>query len=429
MLDLSAISSTCVKCAKCIPSCTIYQINRDEVTSPRGFVDLLGVYDKGKINLDNNLKNIFESCFLCTTCTTLCPQVIDTAAMIQQSRIDIAEKFGISWYKKFYFYLLKHRKLMDFVFSFVSVIAPCAFKKTNDKLRSRFSISKFGRRTIFPFASRSFLQRYSGLVESKCKKNGKKVAIFIGCLSNYNYTQVGESLLFILDRLGIDVLIPKQECCGAPAYFTGDIKSVIFLIDKNLDLFEKIIDDVDAILVPEATCAAMIMVDWKHALEYIKDEDKIKRLNQILPKFKMATDYLHNHTNLLDLLKNSSKNNTTITYHDPCHSKKVLKLYREPRALLGENYNFIEMKECDRCCGFGGVTIQSEKYHLAYNASLPKAKHIEDSGASIVSSECTACRMQLNNALDNIDSKVAFKHPLELIKEVLENENSLNDKV
>ena len=65
----------------------------------------------------------------------------------------------------------------------------------------------------------------------------------------------------------------------------------------------------------------MIMVDWKHALEYIKDEDKIKRLNQILPKFKMATDYLHNHTNLLDLLKNSSKNNTTITYQDHCHSK------------------------------------------------------------------------------------------------------------
>ena len=106
MLDLSNISSSCVKCAKCVPSCTIYQVNRDEVTSPRGFIDLLGVYNKGSLKLDRNLKNIFESCFLCTTCTTLCPQSIDTASMIQQSRIDIAEKFGIAWYKRFYFYLL-----------------------------------------------------------------------------------------------------------------------------------------------------------------------------------------------------------------------------------------------------------------------------------------------------------------------------------
>lgn len=420
MLDLSSISLACVKCAKCVPSCTIYQINRDEVTSPRGFVDLLGVYNKGNIALDRNLKNIFESCFLCTTCTTLCPQSIDTATMIQQSRIDIAEKFGISWYKRFYFYLLKHRKLMDFVFSFVSFAAPCAFKKTNDKLRSRFSISKFGKRTIFPFQHKSFLQKHKGLIESKHKKNNKKVAIFIGCLSNYNYTQIGDSLLFILDTLGIDAMIPKQECCGAPAYFTGDIKSVVYLIEKNLDLFEKFIDDVDYVLVPEATCAAMIIVDWRHALEYVGDFRNIDRLDKILPKFKMATDYLYSQTDLQNLLRKSSKNTTKITYHDPCHAKKVLNIYNEPRILLKQNYHFVEMKECDRCCGFGGVTIQSEKYHLAYHASLPKAKNIQDSGASIVSSECSACRMQLNNALDNIDSNVVFKHPLELIKEALE---------
>lgn len=419
MLDISSISSSCVKCAKCVPSCTIYQVNRDEVTSPRGFVDLLGVYSKNNLDLDRNLKNIFESCFLCTTCTTLCPQSIDTASMIQQSRIDIAEKFGIAWYKKFYFYLLKHRKLMDFVFSFTSFVAPCAFKKSGDKLRSRFNMSKFGKRTIFPFETKSFLQKYKGLIESKNKKSNKKVAIFIGCLSNYNYTQVGDSLLFILDKLGIDTFIPKQECCGAPAYFTGDIKSVLYLINKNLDLFEKFIDDVDVVLVPEATCAAMIMVDWKHALEYSKDAKNLARLNKILPKFQMATSYLYNQTNLLDLLKQSSKNDIKITYHDPCHAKKVLNIYKEPRILLEQNYNFVEMKECDRCCGFGGVTIQSEKYHLAYNAGKAKAKNIEDSKASIVSSECSACRMQLNNALDNIDSNVAFRHPLELIKEAL----------
>lgn len=426
MFDLSSISQSCVKCAKCVPSCTIYQINRDEVTSPRGFIDLLGIYDKNKISLDKNLKNIFESCFLCSTCTTFCPQNIDTASMIQKSRIDIAKKFGITWYKKIYFYLLGHRKLMDFTFSFMYFAAPCAFKQNGDKLRSRFSISKFGKRTIFPFQKRSFLQKYSGNIQSEnidksikiSERNPKKVAIFIGCLSNYNYSEVGESLIYILDKLGINVLVPKQECCGAPAYFTGDIKTSISLIKKNIELFETFFNEIDAMIVPEATCAAMIMVDWKHSLEIsLNCSEWIVRLDALLPKIHMATEYLYHNTNLLELLKKQSKNNVKITYHDPCHAKKVLHISKEPREFLSANYNLVEMNECDRCCGFGGVTIQSEKYHLAYNAGISKAKNIKDSNAEIVSSECSACRMQLNNAIDNQNVNVKFKHPLELIRD------------
>lgn len=416
MLD----SLSCVKCAKCVPSCTIYQINRDETTSPRGFIDLLGIYNKGEIPLDRNLKNIFETCFLCTTCTTLCPKSIDTATMIIKSRIDIANKFGISWYKRAYFYLLRHRKLMDFVFTFISFIAPCAFKQDNDKLRSRISVSNLGKRTIFPFAKKSFLQKHNGLIESSNKNTQKrKVAVFIGCLSNYNYTNIGESLLKILNKLDIDVLIPKQECCGAPAYFTGDIRSVVILIKKNITLFEEYFNKIDALLIPEATCGAMVIEDWKKALEIAGESEWIKRLESLIPKIYMASDYLYHKTSLIDLLQQGKKISTKITYHDPCHAKKVLGIYKEPRELLKANYDFIEMKECDRCCGFGGITMQSQKYEFSYKAGIPKAKYIKESKANIVSAECSACRMQLNNAMDNAGVDVSFKHPLELIEEAL----------
>lgn len=485
--SLSSLAQSCVKCAKCVPACTIYQIHRDETTSPRGFIDLLGAYEKRDLVLDKNLKNILESCFLCTTCTTLCPQVIDTATMIQAARVDIAQKFGIAWFKRAYFFLLKHRKLMDFVFSFVAFLAPCAFQKSGenaDKMRSRFSLGALGRRTIFPFQKRSFLQKYKGWVRSKnapdspdsrldspqdsrilqdsvafspakTAKNPaanpatrpalnlaanlsanpaqnpakappsqptppRKVAIFIGCLSNYNYTQVGESLLFVLDFLGIDALIPPQECCGAPAYFTGDVMSVNVLAKKNIALFEGFFDEVEALLVPEATCAAMIAHDWAHSLRFDPEGAAwIARLERLLPKIFMASEFLYKHTDLLSRLESRPKIATKITYHDPCHAKKVLKIAAEPRAFLGANYDLVEMKECDRCCGFGGVTIQSEKYHLAHAAGLPKAQNIADSGAAIVSAECSACRMQLNNAIDAAGGSAIFKHPLELIAAAL----------
>ena len=44
--DYTKISDDCVKCGKCKPVCTIFNINQDEATSPRGFIDLLGAYKR-----------------------------------------------------------------------------------------------------------------------------------------------------------------------------------------------------------------------------------------------------------------------------------------------------------------------------------------------------------------------------------------------
>ncbi len=77
------------------------------------------------------------------------------------------------------------------------------------------------------------------------------------------------------------------------------------------------------------------------------------------------------------------------------------------------------MSDSDRCCGFGGVTMQTEKYHLAELAGIPKAKMIEETGAKIVSAECSACRMQIGNSLYQAKVDVVFKNPVELIADAL----------
>jgi len=109
----------------------------------------------------------------------------------------------------------------------------------------------------------------------------------------------------------------------------------------------------------------------------------------------------------------------SITYHDPCHARKTQGVWKEPRALLSQNYPLIEMENPNRCCGFGGVTIQTERFELAQMAGAPKAKMIEETGADIVSAECSACRMQLTNAMYQNGVKTVFKNPIELMEEAL----------
>ncbi len=306
LFDFSAISDECVKCGKCIPVCTIHNVNADEVTSPRGFIDLLGAYHKGNLELDKTAKDIFESCFLCTNCVEVCPKALPTDMIIEQVRSDIAQKFGIAWYKKAFFLLLRHRWLNDIAFKLGYTFQTCGFKiKADiDSMNSRFNLPMLKTDRLFPSLMKtSFLNSH----EENINNGGKrKVAIFIGCLGNYNYKGVGEGLLEILKALEIDAFLAKdQKCCSAPAYFTGDFDTVDSNAKYNIEYFESFGDDIEAIIVPEATCSAMLKIDYEH---YFHDQPEWKaRAIAIKDKIFMATEWLQHHTHLEQLLASKKK--------------------------------------------------------------------------------------------------------------------------
>jgi len=425
IFNFTETSDACIKCGKCIPVCTIHQIHPDETTSPRGFIDLLGAYQRGQLPLDKNAKDIFESCFLCTACTDVCPNSLPTDMVIEEVRADIADKYGIAWFKKAIFFLLEHRKVMDIVMKFGFMFKTCALAEDEKGrgLKARFSIPMMKKGRLIPSMMKtSFLNSYPERIPAKKPQEQKqRVAIFIGCLGNYNYEGIGKSLVEILEYLNIEVFIPKeQQCCGAPAYFTGAVDSVERMTKKNIAYFERFMEEYDAMLIPEATCSAMVTHDWQVFFKNRNMPEWEARAKRVAQKIHMATEWLHNHTNLKEILEAKGQSfDTLVTYHDPCHARKVQGIWQEPRNLLSPNYPMAEMSDPSRCCGFGGVTMQTEKFHFAEAAGKPKAAMIEETKAQVVSAECSACRVQISESLNRAGSDVVFKNPLELIAETL----------
>ena len=125
--DFLKISDSCVKCGKCIQVCTIYDVKREETNSPRGFLDLLGAYSRGDLELDKNAKNIFESCFLCTNCVDVCPNSLRVDEAIERVRSDIADKFGIAFYKRVIFLVFRASLCFKFGSEIGYVFKSCAF--------------------------------------------------------------------------------------------------------------------------------------------------------------------------------------------------------------------------------------------------------------------------------------------------------------
>ncbi|ENO4047284.1 (Fe-S)-binding protein [Campylobacter jejuni] len=421
-MKFSQISDACVKCGKCIPVCTIHEENRDEITSPRGFLDLLAAYKEGSLELDKEAKKVFESCFLCTNCVEVCPSKLRVDNAIEEVRYDIAKKFGIAWYKKLIFFFLRRRKILDLVAKLGYVFQSCAFKIQNENentgMKARFSMPfvKKGR-LLTSFNKKSFLNSNPKFINNDGEKT---IGFFVGCLANYFYIDTANAVLKIAKELKINVdLMKEQVCCGAPQFFTGDFKSVEVLAKKNIEYFEKKLEKLDAIIVPEATCSAMLKIDYEHFFIMQNDLDWAKCAKCVSSKIYMASEYFYKFTSLEEILKTKNKFNYSITYHDPCHARKMQGVFKEPRELLKTNYHFVEMSNSNTCCGFGGVSMQTDYYDRALSVGLKKAQMIDESKASVVSAECSACRMQISNALEQNSSKVVFASPLELIAKAL----------
>lgn len=433
-MSYEQITSACVKCGKCIPVCTIHDIHADETTSPRGFLDLIAAYKQNELKLDKNLKHIFESCFLCTNCVEACPSSLRVDSAIEGVRYELAKYYNIAWYKRLAFFLLANRKVMDMIARFGYVFQSCVFKiqgansiENKDKegklhknfgMSARFSFPMVKKgRFLLSLAQKSFLNSKPHFIDNK---GDKTIGLFVGCLSNYAYTSTADAVLKIAKTLKINVdLMKKQSCCAAPQYFTGDFKSVAKLAKRNIVYFEEKLKNLDAIIVPEATCSAMFNVDYEHFFALHNENEWAKRAQVVAGKIFLATKYFYDQTDLIKMLENKGKSDLLITYHDPCHARKMQGIFKEPRALLKANFKLIELNEINTCCGFGGVSMQTNHFDKALKVGIKKALDIKESGAQIVSAECSACRMQISNALEHEKVEILFKNPLELIASML----------
>ncbi len=105
----------------------------------------------------------------------------------------------------------------------------------------------------------------------------------------------------------------------------------------------------------------------------------------------------------------------TLTYHDSCHAKRHVGIFKEPRAALSAaGYEIKEMNECDTCCGMGG-SYTLKQPEISMQMLKRKLENIEATGAEFVTAECPGCLIQIRGGLDKSGSKIKAIHPAELM--------------
>ena len=79
-----------------------------------------------------------------------------------------------------------------------------------------------------------------------------KVSLFITCLVDQLFPQVGVSMVELLGRLGVEVDFPEaQTCCGQPAFNSGYRSEARQLAERFINVF----DESQYVVTPSGSCA------------------------------------------------------------------------------------------------------------------------------------------------------------------------------
>ncbi len=392
----------CFRCGLCRSVCPSFEEIGLESASPRGRVQYAAALLDGKFGLEQAFLDRMLDCLNCMRCGETCPSGVRTDRIVLAARAEMARRGRLNLVKKLVFNTVMRSRLLFRFSTWIASIGQRWFYSGNRLLEALIprlagmgdkNYPKLARKTAFDMLP--LLNKAEGTPVMR-------VGYFIGCATNLLFPEVAEATVRVLNRNGVEVMIPRgQVCCGIPVYSSGDYVNARSLAEKNLDVFRG--EAVDCIVTDCSSCAAAL----KHETRELLDVDPFE-----VPVYDL-TEFLANHINLSGEM---GEVRTKVTYHDPCHLKRGQGISREPRDLIRmiPGVEFVEMEGADRCCG-GAGTFSFTHHDLSRKVGERKHNAIRATGADYVATPCPSCKMQLDDLLTHEGANATTIHPVQLL--------------
>lgn len=235
-----------------------------------------------------------------------------------------------------------------------------------------------------------------------------RVSLFVTCIVDQFFPQVGMSMVEVLERIGCQVEFPEaQTCCGQPAFNTGYREEARQVARHFLQVFR----DAEYIVVPSGSCASMIA---HHFQELFQKEPKwLEEARRLEPRVWEFSKFLLEVAGIEDV---GARFDGVVTFHDSCHGLRELGIKEGPRRLLSHvrGLTLREMDRAEECCGFGG-TFSVKFPEVSGGMARTKIESIVQTGANFVVSIDASCLMQIRGALSRAGLPVGTMHLAEVL--------------
>lgn len=237
-----------------------------------------------------------------------------------------------------------------------------------------------------------------------------RVALFVTCLGDVLFPQVGRATVELLGRLGCEVSFPAQQtCCGQMHINTGYRKEALKLIANHVDAFE----DCEAIVVPSGSCAASVA--HQHAQVAMR-AGEVALAKRALSVGKRTWELSMFLTDVLGVEDVGAYWPHRVTYHPTCHSLRSLGVGDRPLRLLRrvKGIDLLELPDATVCCGFGG-TFALKNPDTSTAMLADKMRAVLSTGAEMCTAGDASCLMHIQGGLSRLRCGVRTVHLAEIL--------------
>ncbi len=369
----------CLKCNICAEVCPMMEVNPLYPGPKQAGPDELRYRIKDSAFFDNALKY----CLNCKRCEVACPSGVKVGDIVARAKI----KYGHSQHKM--------RDLMlsstDLVGGMATTFAPIvnlalSLGITKNVLDSTLGVSAHA--SMPKYASKRFEQWFKK-VKAHQEGYSRFVEYFHGCYVNYNYPQLGQDFVTLMNACGYGVhILEKQKCCGVALIANGFASQATSAAKTNLASIRKASQPV---LTTSSSCTLTIKEEYSTIL----DQDT----SDIQSKVQMAVKWLYDRIERGEVRLAFRKDfKMKAAYHTPCHLQKLgNQIYSIAllRMIPGLDLKVLEQK----CCGISGTFgFKKENYAISQKIGSQLYERIYAANPEVVITDCETCKWQIEGA-------------------------------
>lgn len=335
-----------------------------------------GVLDE-QIPANERFIEHIDLCLTCRTCERVCPNHVRFGELVGGMRERIAPLRPplARWLGKAARALLVRPWVLEMLAPLVAICRASGVGRVLPKTLTTW------------LASAAWRPRFRAFYPARGQARGK-VALFLGCVARVFDNETLHSAIFVLNRLGYDVSMPRsQTCCGALSRQAGDLDEANKLAQRNVKAFA----NVEAIVTTASGCGLALR---EYGEDYGEHAFSAKAID--------ISDFLAKLPELDGIGRFAAR----VAIHEPCSARQSASvrqlLNRIPgmtAAPLGGN---------DQCCGAAGMYFLTQPA-IAESLRQDKAQAFVESGAQILVTSNIGCALHLKAA--GIDAV----HPVTLL--------------
>jgi glycerol-3-phosphate dehydrogenase subunit C len=233
----------------------------------------------------------------------------------------------------------------------------------------------------------------------------RSVVFFHGCGANYYEPDTGRRAVEVLEHNGLDVIIPRQGCCGLPLMSNGlfpDARRYVRRLAASLAPYARAGHD---IVATSTSCGLMLKREAEEILG-LEDDD----LQAVRERLYDICEYLALMQERGDLRTDFQELDMAVPYHAPCQQRGHG--IGTPAIDLMALVPGLSATQVDAtCCGIAGTYgIKAEKYEIAMEVGRPLFEQVRDSGAELAVCDSETCRWQITHA-----TGTPSVHPVEIL--------------